>query len=143
MWWSALGKAIVSVAGGWLQGRQKVAEAKLQAKITVISSKARIEEARASAVNNMATSGQEHSQNWERVLVEQSGRSWKDEFWTLWVAIPISLSFIPGVAPYVHQGFVELETIPEWYLYILFAAVSFAFARRELLPALKGLRKPK
>jgi hypothetical protein len=138
-----LGSAILGLAKGWLEGNQKITQAKLQAKIVTIESAARIAEAKSTAFVNLAASEQDHAQAWERILVEQSYSSWKDEFWTLWVAIPISAMFIPYLAPYVRQGFVELETVPEWYLYILFAAVSFAFARRELLPVLKGLRKPK
>lgn len=138
-----LGGAIVGLARDWLGGSQRIAEAKLQAKISEIESKARIAEAKATAMVNLAASEQEHSQAWERILVEQSSNSWKDEFWTLWVAIPISAMFVPYLAPYVQKGFTELEAVPDWYLYILFAAVSFAFARRELLPVLKGLRKPK
>lgn len=138
-----IGGALIGLARGWLEGNQKITEAKLQAKITTIESGARIAEAKATAVVNLAASDQEHSQAWERVLVEQSSASWKDEWWTLIVSAPLIMSFIPGLAPYVPEGFSNLETVPEWYLYIVFAAVSFAFARRELLPALKGLRKSK
>lgn len=138
-----LGGALIGLAKEWLGGSQRIAEAKVKAQISEIESKARIAEAKATAMANLAASDQEHSQQWERILVEQSSNSWKDEFWTLWVAVPISAMFVPYLAPYVRQGFVELETVPDWYLYILFAAVSFAFARRGLLPVLKGLRSPK
>lgn len=138
-----IGGALIGLARGWLEGNQKVTEAKLQAKITKIESTARIAEARATAFVNLAASKQEHSQAWERTLVEQSAASWKDEWWTLIVSVPLIMSFIPSLSHYVPTGFSNLEEVPEWYLYIVFAAVSFAFARRELLPSLKGLRKPK
>lgn len=138
-----IGGAIIGLAKGWLEGNQEITKAKLQAKIVTIQSTARIAEAKATAYINLAASEQEHSQAWERVLVEQSTGSWKDEWWTLIVSVPLIMSFIPYLAPYVPEGFQNLENVPEWYLYIVFAAVSFAFARRELLPALKGLRRPK
>jgi hypothetical protein len=134
---------VFGIATKWLEGTQKITEAKLQAKIVTIESTARIAEAKATAFINLAASEQDHSQAWERVLVEESGKSWKDEWWTLIVSAPLIMSFIPQLAQYVPIGFANLDTVPDWYLYIVFAAVSFAFARRELLPALKGLRKPK
>ena len=141
MLWDKITESVLGIGQGWLSGRQRIAEAKLQSKIAIIESEARIAEAKATAVSQLAMSAQDHSQRWEQMLVEQSGRDWKDEWWTVLVSIPLVMAFVPGFAQYVADGFTNLEQVPDWYLYVVFAAVSFAFARRNLLPALKDIRR--
>ena len=72
----------------------------------------------------------ENDADWEKTMAESSKDSWKDEFWTLVLAIPI---FMVGYAIIVNdvtvidrvkQGFVALEGLPEWYQYLLFLAIS-------------------
>jgi len=136
-WLSVLTGPVTELVGSFLERRHEIAKAKLQAEITKIESAARIEEAKARAFVEMASSAQEHSQNWERLLVAQSHKDWKDEWWTLIVSIPLVLAFIPGMAIYVQQGFTNLESVPQWYLTFVGAAVSFAFARRGLVDVMK------
>lgn len=139
-WWKSLISPVTGIVGDWLQGRHEIRMAELKAKISKIESSARIEEAKAAAIVHMAASAQEHEQNWERILVSQSSNDWKDEFWTIIVSIPLVLAFIPGLAHYVGMGFDNLENVPDWYLTVVGAAVSFAFARRGLLSVMSNAR---
>lgn len=74
--------------------------------------------------------------NWETKMAEASGRSWKDEFWTIILAVPI---FMVGyaiavddmaVVDRVKESFVALSSLPEWYQYLLFIAISSSFGIR-------------
>lgn len=65
--------------------------------------------------------------NWDQIMAQGSQSSWKDEFWTVVLAIPAVLVFIPGASPYIAQGFVVLDTMPDWYKAALGVAISAAF----------------
>lgn len=69
---------------------------------------------------------------WERIQAEGSKSSWKDEFWTIILSIPLIMCFIPPLTPYVKAGFVVLESMPEYYRYWLGLAIAAAFAVRQL-----------
>ena len=66
---------------------------------------------------------------WENLSIENAG--WKDEFWTIILAIPMVLAFIPGMAGYVHQGFSVLQGLPEWYRWALSIAIGSAFGVKK------------
>jgi len=74
--------------------------------------------------------------DWESKMADASASSWKDEFWTIVLSIPV---FMVGYAiiandtsviDRVHLGFNALSTLPEWYQYLLFIAISSSFGIR-------------
>ena len=76
----------------------------------------------------------------------QNGRSyrqqWKDEFKGLVVLLtPAVLVFIPGMRDHVNEGFAVLSTLPDWYQYLLFIAISASFGIKGVGQAAKMLRK--
>ena len=56
--------------------------------------------------------------------------SWKDEYWTVVLSIPAIACFFPTAAPHIAQGFIVLETMPEFYQYWLGICVLTAFGMR-------------
>ena len=52
---------------------------------------------------------------------------WKDEFALVVLLAPAILVFIPGMKEYVKEGFDILATLPEWYQYLLYIAISASF----------------
>ncbi len=79
-------------------------------------------------------------------MAAASGASWKDEFWTVVLAVPV---FMVGYAiamndtsviERVELGFEALNSLPEWYQYLLFLAVSASFGIRGV-DKLMSLRK--
>ena len=73
---------------------------------------------------------------WESKMADASASSWKDEFWTLVLAAPI---FMIGYAiamndvaviERVDMAFAALDTLPEWYQYLLFLAVRASLGIR-------------
>jgi|TARA_B110000977_G_scaffold198529_1_gene283590 hypothetical protein len=78
----------------------------------------------------------ENDADWEAKMADASKDSWKDEFWTIVLAIPV---FMVGYAiaandvtiiARVATAFEALEKLPEWYQYLLFIAISSSFGIR-------------
>jgi hypothetical protein len=95
----------------YLSNRAEEKAAKHQAKIKVIQNDA----------------------DWEAKMADASSNSWKDEFWTVILAAPI---FFVGYAIAVNdltvidrvkEAFIALDTLPEYYQYLLFIAISSSF----------------
>jgi len=122
--WQTLISPIANLAGGYLKNKAEEKQAKHQAKMRVI----------------------ENDGNWEEKMADASAHSWKDEFWTIVLAIPVFMvgySIIvndPSVIDRVEQGFVALSGLPEWYQYLLFIAISSSFGIKGV-SKLMSLRK--
>ena len=69
--------------------------------------------------------------NWDKIMAEASSSSWKDEFWTIVLAIPAVLAFFPDYVDAVQQGFKALETMPDWYKAAVGVAIAAAFGFRK------------
>jgi hypothetical protein len=69
---------------------------------------------------------------WELVQAESGQHSWKDEFWTIILAIPLILCFFPDYVPMVQEGFKALETMPTFYQYWLGVAILTSFGIRAI-----------
>jgi len=115
---------VTDLVGGVLKNRQEIGKAKQAAKLQQIKSGA----------------------DWEIKMAAASGASWKDEFWTVVLAVPV---FMVGYAiamndtsviERVELGFEALNSLPEWYQYLLFLAVSASFGIRGV-DKLMSLRK--
>jgi len=84
--------------------------------------------------------------DWESKMADATKDSWKDEFWSIVLALPIiaitysvaidDLSIIDRVK----QGFEVLNNLPEWYQYLLFIAVSASFGLKSA-DKIMGMRK--
>jgi len=105
---------IANLAKGYLSNKAEEKQAKHQAKMSVIQNDA----------------------DWESKMADASKDSWKDEFWTIVLAIPV---FMVGYAiaandvtiiARVATAFEALEKLPEWYQYLLFIAISSSFGIR-------------
>jgi len=115
---------VTELVGGVIKNRQEIGKAKQTAKLEKIKSGA----------------------EWESKMAAASGASWKDEFWTVVLAVPV---FMVGYAiamndtsviERVELGFEALNSLPEWYQYLLFLAVSASFGIRGV-DKLMSLRK--
>ena len=110
---------VTTLIGGW-QDRKK---AKLDSDL-------KINEAKTDAQIKKIETGQTADIAWEQTSIERSG--WKDEFWTILIAIPLIMSFIPDFVPHVKAGFGVLQDLPEWYRWALGIAIGSAFGVRRL-----------
>ena len=105
---------IANLVGGYLNNKHEQSQAQHQAKLRVIQNDA----------------------DWESKMADASASSWKDEFWTIVLAVPLfclGYSVVvddPGIVDRVRSSFNTLDTIPDWYQYLLFLAVSASFGIR-------------
>src|SRR5687767_10452654 len=61
-------------------------------------------------------------------LAQVQNAGWRPGFWTIVLAAPVILCFVPGGAQYVESGFRALDTsTPDWFQYLLGIAVTSAF----------------
>lgn len=110
------GKGILS----HFESKQKIAEAKTNAEIQRIATQ------------------QQADMQWDDRMAEGSMSSWKDEWWTILLSIPLIMCFIPVLAPYAKTGFETLSTsVPEWYLYAVSVSVAAAFGVKNIIGAIK------
>jgi hypothetical protein len=109
--WQNLIAPVAKLAGGYLKNKAEEKQAKHKAKMSMIKNDA----------------------EWESKMVDASAHSWKDEFWTIVLSIPV---FMVGYAIVINditvidrvkQGFDALADLPEWYQYLLFIAISSSF----------------
>lgn len=69
--------------------------------------------------------------DWNKSAVDQMGMSWKDEYILILFSIPLVLSFIPGLTPYVGRGFDVLDATPDWYraAWGVIVAASYGYSK--------------
>lgn len=130
--WNLIGQGIVGVVEDIFATRRATATAKMNLQIAKFESKARIEEAKATAIINLAANAQAHEQQWEQIMARNSDKSWKDEYMLLLFSIPLVLSFIPSTAQTVSDGFEALAGAPAWYLQIVLAGAAVSYGLRSL-----------
>lgn len=69
---------------------------------------------------------------WEAIQAENSKGSWKDEFWTLVLSIPLIFAFYPDAVPVIKAGFNVIAEMPTFYQYWLGIAVTSSFGIKIL-----------
>ena len=121
---------IANLAGSWFEN--KIAKTKAEGQAKVAEAKARATVAEKVAAGEV---------EWEGKMADATNDSWKDEFALVVLLAPAILVFIPGMREYVKQGFVVLETLSDWYQYLLYIAISASFGIKGVGQAAKMLRK--
>lgn len=107
--------ALGSIGKAWLENRRVKAEGKIAISQAKVNFKVSQFEARA-AMDVEAMKGMQFS--------------WKDEYLLLLFSIPLILSFIPGMVPFVAAGFAVLQTLPMWYQWAITGMVAATFGIR-------------
>ena len=103
---------VVELAGTYLKGRVERSKAEVEAKVATSAAKAAV-------MTKVATGEMEWNQAW----AEGAQSSWKDEWLTILVSIPLILAFT-GYDDVVQRGFEALEAMPSYYK----TAVGVVFA---------------
>ena len=123
---------IANLAGSWMDSKVEKVKAEGQAKVAQAKAKAVVAE-------KVATGEVE----WEKAMADATDGSWKDEFALIVLLLPAILVFIPSMTEYVRAGFEVLNTLPDWYQYLLFIAVSSSFGIKGVGQAMKLMGKKK
>ena len=121
---------VANLASTWFENKLEKTKADGKAKIAEAK-------ARASVAEKVAKGEVE----WEGKMADATNDSWKDEFALIVLLLPAILVFIPSMTEYVRQGFEVLNTLPQWYQYLLFIAVSSSFGIKGVGQAMKLMGK--
>ena len=112
---------VADLAGTWLKG--KVEEKKAQSATKVAKA-----QAEAVVMQKKATG----EIDWDLEMAKGSQSSWKDEWLTILFSIPLILVFTGDWGrDIVANGFVALESMPDWYQYTLGVIVAASFGVRS------------
>ena len=117
--------AVAQVATTWVSGKAEAAKINSEAKLATTKAKAAVME-------KVATGELE----WNQAMAEASNKSWKDEWLTILVSIPLILAFT-GHEDVVMKGFTALEAMPDFYK----TAVGVVFAASFGIQSIKNMMK--
>ena len=117
--------AVAQVATTWVSGKAEAAKIRSEAKLATTRAKAIVME-------KVATGELE----WNQAMAEASSTSWKDEWLTILVSIPLVLAFT-GHEDVVMKGFTALEAMPDFYK----TAVGVVFAASFGIQSIKNMMK--
>jgi len=121
---------IANLASSWMNSKVEKVKADGQAKVAQARAKAVVAE-------KVATG----EVQWEKSMADATDSSWKDEFALVVLLAPAILVFIPSLTEHVRAGFEVLNTLPDWYQYLLFIAVSSSFGIKGAGQAMKLMGK--
>lgn len=112
---------ITELANTWLRGSVETKAAQTRAKVAKAEAEAQIMVSRATS-----------EADWEKIMAQGSQNSWKDEWLTILFSIPLILVFTGDWGrEIVANGFVALESMPDWYQYTLGVIVAASFGVRS------------
>ena len=117
--------AVAQVATTWVSGKAEAARINSEAKLATTKAKA--------AVMEKVAAGE---LEWNQAMAEASASSWKDEWLTILVSIPLVLAFT-GQEEIVMKGFAALEQMPDFYK----TAVGVVFAASFGIQSIKNMMK--
>jgi hypothetical protein len=84
---------------------------------------------------------------WEKTMAQGSLNSFKDEFWTIVLAVPLIILWIgvmfdlPVLLERSEEAFNLMRTMPEWYLYTLGVVIAGAFGVKSVINGIGKIKK--
>lgn len=115
---------VIGLVSDHLEGKRRIKQAQVESDIKVIELQTK------------------HAIDWEVQAQLNSGKSWKDEYWTIILSFPIIALFFPQTADHAEEGFrVMKEVAPEWYVVLLVSIVLTSFGLRPNKSWLDPIRK--
>jgi hypothetical protein len=109
--------AVASLAGTWLEGKQE--KAKLKQTLEVAKVQAQVKRV-------------EQDGSWEEKAVSGMDTSIKDEAWTFFFILIIGASFIKPLQPIMKDGFIFLNTAPDFIKYGILASIAASFGLKSI-----------
>ena len=122
--WTALIAPLAELGRQWLKNKAEVKQATHEAKLQRI----------------------QQESNWEETMAQGSLTSWKDEWFTVVLSVPVvAVGFgialdNPTILLRTNEALETLSELPEWYQYLLYIAVLSSFGIRGV-DKLMELRK--
>jgi|TARA_E500000318_G_scaffold3977_1_gene4247 hypothetical protein len=114
--WGGLISGVLGIAGSYVDG--KVSETKAKSRARVADAEARAEVSKKVAAGEV---------EWENTMADATKGSWKDELALVVLLLPLPFTLYEPTREGVREAFVVLESLPSWYQYLLFIAISSSF----------------
>ena len=121
---SILGSVLGDLGGKVVEALSSRSQRKHEQKVQALE----LEKLRHSKQIELIQSGQELDNAWELEKIKSSG--FKDEIVLFLLSIPLVMSFIPEMQPYVVDGFAALSQTPEWYQWLILAVFTAIYGIR-------------
>jgi hypothetical protein len=101
-----------------------------------------VELARAKAEADVYVKRETSEIDWGLIMAEGSKTSWKDEWFVILWSVPLGMAFIPGMAPYVRQGFDVLDaSVPDWFIAGLGVMIAASFGVPKVIDSFKRAKR--
>lgn len=116
---------ILGIGRDYIASTRRLKEAKVNAQLAVI-------DAQAKSAIKLSETEQAGNIQWDVTMAEASKESWKDEWITILVSVPVIMCFIPATQDTVLRGFEILEQLPEWFQLTIGVVVAASFGFRKV-----------
>lgn len=114
-------KGIVGIGKGAIEARKVKQEKQLEIDLKKIENQGKLDIA-----------GQKATTDYDIEALKQQKNSWKDEYLTLIMSLPIILSFVPVVQENIATGWEYVALAPDWYVLSFLGIVAATFGLRWL-----------
>ena len=116
---------LVNLASSFVKGKQEQSKVKQEAKLVEVKADAEIKRKVANG-----------EMEWNNTMAKASSTSWKDEWLTILVSIPLILAFT-GNEDVVMRGFTALEAMPDFYKTAVGVVFAASFGVQQLTKMFK------
>ena len=113
---------LIGLATTWFEGQTKKSAAKADAEVALKNAEAEVYKRQGTG-----------ELDWDLAAMSNTDRSWKDEYLTIVLSIPLIMCFVPGAEELVKNGFARLNEVPDWYKASFAVVVSASFGVRNLM----------
>lgn len=127
MWFALAGKLLGSIFGmgeGYLQHRQEVEKLQRQGELDTLKAKNEISVKTATADIDI-----------DKSATDQMQYSWKDEYWTVILSMPLILGLLPSelIQKMVASYFQTMDLAPDWYKIAVGTSIAASFGARHII----------
>lgn len=118
---------LLGIGGNALAKRQHLKEVELEGRTKIAVAEAEAQVARLNKALDAEI-------DWDHEAAKQMEHSWKDEYLTLLLSIPMIIAFCGDWGrKVVSDGFAAISTAPDWYKVSFLAAIAASFGIRALV----------
>ncbi|MGL5753223.1 MAG: hypothetical protein ACRCXT_21955 [Paraclostridium sp.] len=132
-WFSEFLQPITDIIKVPLEGYENRKTLKVEAELKQLDRDHEINMKKLDTASKLAEQGIQIEANWDTNAQNDAKVSWKDEYLTILLTVPLVLAFIPYTQQAVLNGFNTLQQTPIWYLTLVSGVVASAFGLRWLI----------
>ena len=117
--WQLLAKPLLGVVSDGVKSFAETKKAKAEQKVLEIKAKSSLMEKKIKG-----------EIDWDIEAIKGSKDSWKDEWILILWSIPMIMIWIKPLQQFVEDGFIALQSVPDWYFYSWGAIISASYGMK-------------